>query len=285
MSKLLTDRYGKRIEKDRSELVFLSFSKENFYLRMRISAFTILQKKVPISPFMNIDYNLGGVVDKKLIRIAENTMLKRCRELWVFGNLSDGMLVEIFLAKKMGLPIRFFSLPDEKHKAKELSENEITLTDVSKWVWEWVKSGKNLERWHPRLRIRKTYPLVYPAYSKKNFYLQTYISKYCLERRRIPLNPFMIFRYFLSDSVPREGIYKGNATIILNIDELWTFGPISDGVLAEVELAKKRGRKIKHFNITQDKPSVKFRQVSPKSVKLEEPTLEQYRKILLKPTS
>ena len=91
----------------------------------------------------------------------------------------------------------------------------------------------------------------------------------------------MIFRYFLSDTVPREDIYLGNRAIIDNIDELWTFGPLSDGVLAEVSLAKKRGHKVKHYKIVQDKPSVRFRKVPAQFVELEEPELEKYRGILL----
>lgn len=281
MSRLLKKRYGEVDSKHFYDLVFLSFAKENFYLRTWISGFVLLQKKVPISPFMNIDYNLGGIVNKKLIRVAENSMLKRCRELWVFGEISDGMLVEIFLAKKLGIPIRYFSLPNEKFETNELGVDEVLLADVSRWIWEWVRAGKNLERWHPRLRIRKTYPIVYPAYSKKNFYLQTYISKYCLEHRCIPLNPFMIFRYFLSDSVPREGVYEANAAIIANVDELWVFGPVSDGVLAEVELAKKRKQKVRYLKIVQDRPTVRFRKIPGRYVELEDPELEKYRSIIL----
>ena len=279
MSKLTTERYSTK-NSALYPLVFLSFAKENFYLRMAISAFVIKQRVVPISPFMNIDYNLGGVVDKKLIRVAENTMLRRCRALWVFGKVSDGMLVEIYLAKKWGLPVRYFSLPNVSRGFQELTEEEIELGDVSNWVWDWVRSGKNLERWHPRLRIKKNYPLVYPAYSKRNFYLQTYISKYCLERHRIPLNPFMIYRYFLSDLIPRQHVYLGNASIIKSVDELWTFGPLSDGVIAEIELAKKRSQKISHYRIVSDKPQVIFRRVGPSRVEMEEKELEKYRPIL-----
>jgi hypothetical protein len=280
MSSLAKHRYESAKEALEYEMVFLSMAKENFYLRTRISAYVIKQGKVPISPFMNIDYNLGGTVEKRIIRVAENTMLQRCKQLWVFGDMSDGMLVEIFLAKKNNIPVRYFSLPDEQMEVRELEEDEVSLSGVSKWVWDWVREGKNLERWHPRLRIKNTYPLIYPAYSKRSFYLQAHISKYCLERRAVPLNPFMIFRYFLNDSVVREGIYKGNASIIANVDELWTFGPLSDGVIAEIELAKEREQEIKHFKIVQDKPTVEFRKIPVSQVVFEEKELEKYRDIL-----
>ena len=81
--------------KEDFKLVFNSFSKKNFYLRTQISAYTLLQGKVPVNPFMNFDYNLSSAVDKSLIRIANNTMIKKSDELWVFGEISDGVLVEI----------------------------------------------------------------------------------------------------------------------------------------------------------------------------------------------
>jgi hypothetical protein len=280
MAKFGKDRYESGQGVAKYDLVYTSFSKENFYLRTRISAFIMQNEKVPISPFMNIDYNLGGIVDKRIVRVAENTMLERCSELWVFGEVSDGMLVEVFLAKKAGMPVKYFSVPDEDLEVRELSTDEVVLSDVSPWVWNWVQSGKNLERWHPRLRIKKTYPLIYPAYSKRNFYLHAHINKYCLERRAVPLNPFMIFKYFLWDRVSREATYKGNAAIISNIDEIWVFGPVSDGVLAEIELIKERGGKVKYFKIQQDKPTVKFRKTPAKYVEFEDQSLEKYREII-----
>lgn len=263
----------------RNKLVFTSFSRRNFYLRSEISAFVLKKLETPISPFMNFDYNLSGLVNKDLIRIANNTLIQRCNEVWVFGELSDGVLVEVYLAKKFKKPIRFFAYNETKGKFEQIKQNQAKLENVSPWMWEWILQGKNLERWHPRLRFKKTYPIIYPAYSKRNFYWQMHISQFCLEKKKIPLNPFMLFCYFLGDTVPRETVYLANNNIVWVCDEVWTFGEISDGVLAEVKMKKDQGGKAKYFKIAKTNP-VEFRQISAKSVEFEEETLEQYRHIL-----
>ena len=43
-------------------------------------------------------------------------MLKRCDELWVFGEtISEGMAAEIELAKELGIPIRCISSEEVQH--------------------------------------------------------------------------------------------------------------------------------------------------------------------------
>jgi len=263
-----------------SKFVFTSYSKKNFYLRSDISTFVLLNGNIPVSPFMNFDYNLASLVPKDSIRIANNTLINKCDELWVFGAISDGVLIEIYIAKKQNKPVRYF-IQEQTASFKEISEDDIRLEDVSPWMWQWVIEGKSLERWHPRLRFNKTYPLVYPAYSKRNFYWQMHISQFCLEQKRIPLNPFMLFRYFLGDSVSRNLIYEANNNIVKLCDELWTFGDISDGVLSEIETKKAMGQSIKYFNIVDSNPVV-FRNISPKLAKFEDKALDKFKSIISK---
>lgn len=272
-------QHGSLNLKQKNKLIFTSFSKKNFYFRSDISTFVLKDNNTPISPFMNFDYNLSGLVHKDLIRIANNTLIQRCNEAWVFGEVSDGVLAEIYLAQKFKKPIRFFSPSSGKKVFEEIDQNQVGLEDISPWMWEWVKSGKKLERWHPRLRFKKTYPVIYPAYSKRNFYWQMHISQFCLEKKTIPLNPFMLFRYFLGDTVSRESVYLANNNIVRMSDEVWTFGEISDGVLAEVKMKKDQRQLVKYFKIAQTNPVV-FRRISPKSVKFEDEELEQYRYLL-----
>jgi hypothetical protein len=250
-------------KKTDNKFIFTSFSKRNFYLRSAISAFVLGLRKIPISPFMNFDYNLEGTVNKDLIRTANNTLIKRCDELWVFGEISDGVLVEIYLAQKNNMPVRFFVYDQTINKFNEISRNNVVLEDVSPWVWEMVNLGRKLDRWHPRLRFNRIYPVIYPAYSKKNFFWQMHISKFCLEKKKIPLNPFMLFRCFLGDSVDRKNIYEANNNIVEMCDELWVFGEISDGVLKEIKLKEKAGGKVRYFKIIDGNP-VGFRKILKK---------------------
>jgi len=109
--------------------------------------------------------------------------------------------------------------------------------------------------------------LVYPAFSKKLFYFREHISKFVLEKGYVPLNPFMIFEYFLFDTVEREKIYKANSALVERADELWVFGEVSDGVLAEIKLAKTQQKPIRYFEVINSK---EIKEISKEEVKFED---------------
>lgn len=91
--------------------------------------------------------------------------------------------------------------------------------------------------------------LIYPAFSKHLFYFRMHISKYVIENDGSPLNPFMIHEYFLLDTVSRDKIRESNNTIVKIADEVWVFGKISNGVMAEINLAKNIGKNIRYFQV------------------------------------
>ena len=80
--------------------------------------------------------------------------------------------------------------------------------------------------------------VVFAAMSKKTFYLREHIIKYILEKGYTPTCAFMMFSYFLLDTVNRKTLIQANNDLIRRSDELWVFGEISDGVSEEVKLAK-----------------------------------------------
>lgn len=102
---------------------------------------------------------------------------------------------------------------------------------------------------HKSLDLRDDKSLVYTAMSKHLFYYRMQISKFVLENGGVPLNPFMIFDYFLADSVERDLVREGNNNIVKRADEIWVFGAVSNGVLAEIKIAKEMGKAIKYFKI------------------------------------
>ena len=57
---------------------------------------------------------------------------------------------------------------------------------------------------HPALNVQKDKPLVYTAMSKHLFYFRMFISVFVLKNGGVPLNPFMVFDYFLLDAVDRD---------------------------------------------------------------------------------
>ena len=92
-------------------------------------------------------------------------------------------------------------------------------------------------------------PVIYTAYSKYYFFAKMLVSSYVLDKDFIPLNPFNNLEYFMDDMVDRDLVVRGNNNLILLSDEIWTFGPIADGVFAEVKLANSLGKPVRYFSV------------------------------------
>ncbi len=79
------------------------------------------------------------------------------------------------------------------------------------------------------------------------------IVAHVLNQGGVPLNPFMSFDYFLADTVDRDLIRNANNNLLDLADELWVFGTISNGVMAEIQQAKTQGKTIRFFSILNDR--------------------------------
>ena len=95
--------------------------------------------------------------------------------------------------------------------------------------------------------------VVFAAMSKSTFYLREHIIKFILEKGYSPTCAFMMFSYFLLDTVKRRELIQANNDLIRRSDELWVFGVLSDGVCEEIRLAKKLGQNIRYFKIINNK--------------------------------
>ena len=92
-------------------------------------------------------------------------------------------------------------------------------------------------------------PCVFTAQSKVFFYCRDVICEYALSQGYLPINPFRVFDYFLNDRVNRDLIRRGNNNLLQICDELWVFGPISNGVLFEIFSAAKQRKHMRFFSI------------------------------------
>ena len=104
---------------------------------------------------------------------------------------------------------------------------------------------------HPADKLRKKLKIVFIAYARENFCWRQHLSKIALIMGYVPINPFMSFDYFLLDTLPRNKIRLANNNLIMKADELWLVGEVSDGIAAEIKLAKELNKKIRHFSIEQ----------------------------------
>jgi len=102
---------------------------------------------------------------------------------------------------------------------------------------------------HNALELNGDMKLVYTAMSKHLFYYRMYISQFVIEKGKVPLNPFMIFDYFLLDTVDRDLVRKSNNSLVLRSDEIWVSDAISNGVLSEILIAQKANKCIRYFQI------------------------------------
>ncbi|HCI05226.1 MAG: hypothetical protein UX26_C0009G0006 [Parcubacteria group bacterium GW2011_GWC1_45_9] len=91
--------------------------------------------------------------------------------------------------------------------------------------------------------------IVFTAFARENFYLREYITKFVLEKNHTPLSAFMMFSYFLMDSIERQRLIEANNSLVKISDEVWVFGKISPGVAEEIALAKSLSLKVKYFSI------------------------------------
>jgi len=110
------------------KLVFTAISKKLFYFRMHISKFVLEKNYVPLNPFMNFEYFMLDTVDRDKIRKANNALIEKADELWIFGKLSDGVLKEIKLAKEKNKPIKYFIVIDSK-EIKQISKEKVKLEE------------------------------------------------------------------------------------------------------------------------------------------------------------
>ena len=83
----------------------------------------------------------------------------------------------------------------------------------------------------------------------------------------------MIFEYFMLDTIERGSIRNANNNLVKKADEIWIFGPISDGVLEEIRLAKEEGKSVRYYSIIKSKD---IKEISKNEAEFEE-DLEKYR--------
>lgn len=76
------------------------------------SRFAIKKNTVPMCPHIYFTLFLrdGNEVERRIGMLLGLQMLKRCKEVWVFGStISEGMANEIRIAEKRSMPVRYFT--------------------------------------------------------------------------------------------------------------------------------------------------------------------------------
>ena len=74
--------------------------------------FAITKNVMPMCPhiYFTLFLNDNAEVERRIGMILGLQLLKRCKEVWVFGDtISEGMANEIKIAEKRGIPVRYFT--------------------------------------------------------------------------------------------------------------------------------------------------------------------------------
>ena len=115
-----------------------------------------------------------------------------------------------------------------------------------------MSAAQVTEKWWTMLKRKIVYicsPLRF-NYERNKIKANLY-QRYAYEKGCLPLAPHIIFPQFLDDenkSERRAGMDMGLQLLEL-CDELWVFGPrISEGMKAEIELARKLGKPTKYIS-------------------------------------
>lgn len=113
--------------KKKLKLVYLAYSKKNFYWRQHLSKITLQMGYVPLNPFMISDYFLLDSLPRDKVRLANNNLIMKVDELWVVGDISNGVIAEIKLAEELNKKIRYFSTDGLPKKLREVKKENLKL--------------------------------------------------------------------------------------------------------------------------------------------------------------
>ncbi|MFN2568113.1 MAG: hypothetical protein ABR564_00710 [Candidatus Dormibacteria bacterium] len=109
--------------RDPKQLIYCALSNRNFYWRAHITKFVLDEGHVPVCPQMLFDYYLLHTVTKDAVREANNNLIMRCDQMWVFGNASLGVKVQMGIAKRLRKPLRFYDITDLPYRVVTVPED------------------------------------------------------------------------------------------------------------------------------------------------------------------
>jgi hypothetical protein len=106
--------------------------------------------------------------------------------------------------------------------------------------------------------IRHPKKLIYIAMSNRNFYWRMHVSKLVLDEGYVPINPFMLFDYYLLHTVPKQLVREAINNLLSRCDEVWVFGTMSLGVKVQLGIAKRLKKPLRFYDIA-DLPEQVYR--------------------------
>ncbi len=114
-----------RLLHDPLPVVFTAHSAVTAFMKHHICRFVLEMDRAPVNPFMSFEYFMLDTVPRDTVRRANNSLLRAADELWTFGIIADGVYEEVLLARKLGTPVRHFSLGKDLDSIREIDAGEL----------------------------------------------------------------------------------------------------------------------------------------------------------------
>ncbi|MDP2908402.1 MAG: hypothetical protein Q8N77_01210 [Nanoarchaeota archaeon] len=111
----------------KKKTVYIAMNSKYFKFREWITKFAFEQDVIPINCLMVYGYYLYDMVPRERIIEAYKTVVLKCDEIWIFGEISDGIREAMIIAKKSNIPRKFFDMTNYP-TIVEISEDQA--------VWE-----------------------------------------------------------------------------------------------------------------------------------------------------
>ena len=151
--------------------------------------------------------------------------------------------------------------PEEAPRAplslpQELPAGGKSADDILASIFAPTPEASPLEQLEQTLRHPKK--LIYIAMSNRNFYWRMHVSKVVLDEGYVPINPFMLFDYYLLHTVSKQLVREAINNLLSRCDEVWVFGTVSLGVKVQVGIAKRLKKPLRFYDVS-DLPERVFR--------------------------
>lgn len=111
------------------QIVFVSQASSNMCWARLMCKFVLDQGYVPVNYFTVFGHFVHELADLETMIDSVNSLIVRCNQLWAFGEISEGMWYEIKMCKKLGIPVKYFSIERIPHEIKETTEKELSYQD------------------------------------------------------------------------------------------------------------------------------------------------------------
>ena len=97
--------------------------------------------------------------------------------------------------------------------------------------------------------LRRPKRVVYVAMSNRNFHWRMHVTKFVLDEGSVPVNPFMLFDYYLLHTVNKDTVREAMNNLLVKCDECWVFGRMSLGVKVQVAIAKRLQKPLRFYDL------------------------------------